>query len=210
MPNYREFLRSSRFGLTLGTLFFAFTVSIAIAAPLAPSGAGKFVNDLAVAVVAMFNNPQLSLDEKENRMRAIAVRDFDVPRTARFVLGRYWKDTPEQQREEFRRTFEHYIVHIYAGQFEQYHDVDFEVISAQPINATRTLVRTVIRRADMRPPIHVEWQVVGSGNTYKIIDVSVEGVSQILTLRHEFIEVMDHNGGSVAGLIASLREKTGD
>jgi phospholipid transport system substrate-binding protein len=208
MPKHSEYLRSSGLALGLGALFLALTVSIATAAPPASSGAGKFVNDLAVAVVAMFNNPQLSLDEKENRMRAIAVRDFDVPRTARFVLGRYWKDTPEQQREEFRRTFEHYMVHIYAGQFNRYHDVVFDVISAQPVDPNRTSVRTVITRRDMRPPVHVDWQVVRSADTYKIIDVSVEGVSQILTLRHEFLEVMDHNGGSVSGLIASLREKT--
>jgi phospholipid transport system substrate-binding protein len=62
----------------------------------------------------------------------------------------------------------------------------------------------------MRPPIHVDWQVVRSGDNYKIIDVSVEGVSQVLTLRDQFMEVMDHNGGSVAKLIASLREKTGE
>jgi ABC-type transporter MlaC component len=62
----------------------------------------------------------------------------------------------------------------------------------------------------MRPPIHVDWQVVRSGDTYKIIDVSVEGVSQTLTLRHEFLAVIDQNGGSIAGLIASLREKTAE
>jgi len=204
-------MRSSRFAfiLILGALFLAFTVSIGTAAPPPVSGSGKFVDDLAVTVVAIFNNPQLSPDDKENGMRAIAVRDFDVPRTARFVLGRYWKDTPEQQREEFRRTFEHYMVHIYAGQFNLYHDVSFDVKSAQPIDDNRTLVRTVITRRDMRPPIHVDWQVVRSGNGYKIIDVSVEGVSQLLVLRDQFMEVMDHNGGSVSGLIATLRQKTG-
>ena len=195
--------------MALGALFCAFTIAIGVAAPAIPSGAGKFVNDLAVTVVALFNNPRLSPDDKENGMRAIAVRDFDVPRTARFVLGRYWKDTPEQQREEFRRTFEHYMVHIYAGQFNLYHDVSFDVKSAQPIDDNRTLVRTVITRRDMRPPIHVDWQVVRSGNGYKIIDVSVEGVSQLLVLRDQFMEVMDHNGGSVSGLIATLRQKTG-
>jgi len=42
---------------------------------------------------------------------------------------------------------------------------------------------------------------------YKIRDVSVEGISELLALRDQFTEVIEHHEGSVAALIDQLREK---
>lgn len=194
------------FGLATLALLFGASPSY----PATQTEAGKFVQNVADTVLAIFNNPKLSRANKEAQMYPIAVKSFDVPRTARFVLGRFWKDTPAKQREEFEKTFEHYMVHIYTGQFDQYHDVDFRVTSEKPSDATRTLVRTRITRHDGGPPLTVDWWVVQTGNTHKIIDVSVEGVSQLLVLRDQFIAVIENHDNSVAALIEHLREKIAD
>lgn len=191
--------------VTLGAIFILVSTSIGNAA--APTGAGPFVQNLADRVLATFNNPQFSLADKEQRMYAIAVASFDVPRSARFVLGRYWQGTTAQERTEFQASFEHYMVHIYASQFDLYHDVDFKVISTRPETETRSVVRTKITRHDGRPPIMVDWWVDRVGDGYKILDVNVEGVSQLITLREQFAEVIIHHDGSVAALIAQLRAK---
>ena len=140
-------------------------------------------------------------------MYPLAVKAFDVPRTARFVLGRFWKDMPAAQRDEFTKTFEHYMVHIYTGQFDLYHDVEFQTVYTRPAGETGTLVRTKIIRHDGGPPITVDWWVAKTDAAYRINDVTVEGVSQLIALREQFAEVIDANGGSVAALIDRLREK---
>jgi phospholipid transport system substrate-binding protein len=190
-----------------------FVVGLFLAAATAAWGAatqpdaGKFVGDLSNRVLAIFNDPKASPAQKEQRMFEVAHTAFDVPRTARFVLGRFWKDTPPQQREEFTKTFEHYMVHIYTGQFDLYHDVEFKILSVRPQEA-RSLVRTSILRHDGRPPIAVDWWVTNDRDGYRLIDVNVEGVSQLVALREQFTAVINQHDGSVAALIAHLREKT--
>jgi phospholipid transport system substrate-binding protein len=203
-----EPMRFNKLLLAVGALVILISTSIGNAA--APTGPGPFVQDLADRVLAIFNNPQFTLADKERRMYEIAVASFDVPRSARFTLGRYWAGTPAQQRTEYQAVFEHYMVHIYASQFNLYHDVDFTVTSTRTETETRSLVRTKITRHDGRPPIVVDWWVDHVGGSYKILDVSVEGVSQLITLREQFAEVIIHNDGSVAALIAELRQKTAE
>lgn len=199
-------MQLKKFAYALGALLLVLAMPAGKAAT--PSGAGTFVQDLADRVLTTFNDPQFTLADKERRMYAIAVASFDVPRSARFVLGRYWQATTAQERADFQASFEHYMVHIYASQFDLYHDVDFKVVSARPETETRSVVRTKITRHDGRPPIMVDWWVDRAGDRYRILDVSVEGVSQLLVLREQFAEVIIHHDGSVAALIAQLREKT--
>ena len=201
-------MRSTRFIPALGALLLVFTTSPGGAAT--PTEATKFVQELADSVLAIFNEPRLSHAEKEKRMYPIAVKAFDVPRTARFVLGRFWKDAPAQQRDEFTKAFEHYMVHLYTSQFDLYHDVEFQVTFARPRDETKTLVRTKIVRHDGGPPITVDWWVTKTDDKDRIIDVNVEGVSQLVALREQFMAVIDQHEGSVPALIEHLREKTAD
>src|SRR5690242_2768181 len=101
-------MRSPGFLLRFGVLLLILTDSPSHSA--APNDAAKFVQNLANDVLAIFNQGRLSRDQKEQRMHPLAVKAFDVPRTARFVLGRHWKDTSAQERDQFTKTFEHYIV----------------------------------------------------------------------------------------------------
>lgn len=199
-------MKLERFALAFGLSLALISGSTGNAAP--PANAGAFVQELADRVLAIFNNPQITSADKERRVYTIAVTSIDVPRSTRFVLGRYWKDTPEPQRAEFQSVFEHYMVHVYTSQFSLYHDVDFQVISTRPETAMQSMVHTKITRHDGRPPIMVDWWIGQTGDTYKILDVSVEGVSQLITLREQFAEVIIHHDGSVAALIAELHAKT--
>ncbi|HEV7995429.1 MAG TPA: ABC transporter substrate-binding protein [Stellaceae bacterium] len=45
-----------------------------------------------------------------------------------------------------------------------------------------------------------------SDGRYKITDVTVDGVSMVLTQRSEFASVIERNGGQVAALLATMRE----
>ena len=201
-------MKSGKFRLALGALLLIFAVSSGQAAP--SLGPGEFVQDLAAKVLAIFKDSHLSRAEKEKRMYPIAVKAFDVPRTARFVLGRFWKDMTARQRDEFTKTFEGYMVHIYTGQFDQYHDVEFQTVYTRPEGTASAHVRTRIVRHDGGPPVTVDWCVRKTGDTYGITDVAVEGVSQLIALREQFAEVIDNHGGGVAYLIDRLREKTAD
>ena len=179
-----------------------------VAARAAPMAPGAFVKSLTGEVIAIFNDPRLSPAQQEERLYGITVRDFDVQYTARFTLGSYWRTASEKEQTEYTEVFKHYIVHIYAGQFRVYHDVDVKVLQERPESPTISLVRTELVRRDGRPPINVDWHIVTRGGVNKIIDVSVDGVSQLLTLREEFMSTIARNQGGVPMLTSKLVEKT--
>ena len=60
-----------------------------------------------------------------------------------------------------------------------------------------------------KPPIRINWRVRRSENTYRVIDVVVEGVSMSVTQRDEFAAVIRRNGGKIEGLLSALERKTG-
>lgn len=56
-------------------------------------------------------------------------------------------------------------------------------------------------------PIDVNWKVRDEKGSFKIIDVTVSGISMSVTQRDEFTAVINQNGGRVQGLIDALRRK---
>ncbi len=187
-------------------------VLLVLALPLgrsaAATDASSFVNDLGKRVLAIFNDQKLTAEEREARLDALAVEAFDVPRIARFVLGRYWTTAGTSEREQFVKVFQRYIVHVYAARFSQYHDAKFRVVSEQSPARDQIVVRSKIERAGEKD-IDVDWRVMKVGGAYKIVDVNMEGVSLLLTYREEFASVIQRSGGQVSALIDRLRQATG-
>ena len=56
------------------------------------------------------------------------------------------------------------------------------------------------------PPIMADWRVRIIDKQYRIIDVSVEGVSMAVTQRSEFNAVIQNSG--IEGLMEALRART--
>lgn len=174
----------------------------------AATDAGRFIADLGERVLSIFNDRRIAPADRERRLRAIAVQSFDLPRIARSTLGRYWAEASLAERQEFTKVFERYMVHIYASRFGQYHDVKLKVVRERAESQNNILVGTEIIRPPDQPPIKADWWLRQEGAGYKIIDVNIEGISQLLTLREEFSTVIQRNGGRVSALIDGLREKT--
>lgn len=172
--------------------------------------ATRFVHDRANKVIEMFSNRELSPDQRENRLRALIVESFDVPRITRFVLGRHWEGATPAERQQFTKVFEHYITHVYASRFKRYHDATIMMMGERPESGDRMVVRSAITWRGSDQPAKVDWRVKKAGGSYKIVDVSIDDVSQLLALREEFSTVIQQHDGQVAGLIEHLEEKTGE
>ena len=133
--------------------------------------------------------------------------DFDVPGIARFVLGRYWKTATQEEQQEFVKLFEDYIALVYSNQLAAYSGETLKVTGSRT-NAEEAIVASEIIRPAGTPPVKVDWHLTDRNGTYKISDVTVDGISMAVTQRSEFASVIQRSGGKVAGLIAQLREKT--
>jgi phospholipid transport system substrate-binding protein len=143
------------------------------------------------------------------RFHELFREEFDVPGIARFVLGRYWKTATPEQQEEFVKLFEDYIALVYSNQLAAYSGEMLKVTGSRT-NAEGAVVASEIIRPSGAPPVKVDWHMTDRNGSYKISDVTVDGISMAVTQRSEFASVIQRSGGQVGGLIAQLRQKTAE
>jgi phospholipid transport system substrate-binding protein len=144
--------------------------------------------------------------ERLARFRELFQADFDGPGIARFVLGRYWRSASEDERQEFLRLFEDYVVFVYGTRFSS---LSGETLK---MRGSRAEERGVIVSSEIispgEAPVKVDWRLITDGGVFKISDVVIEGISMMVTQRSEFASVIQRHGGQVSGLLSLMREKT--
>jgi phospholipid transport system substrate-binding protein len=176
------------------------------AAP-ATDAATAFVSDLLGKALQSLADKSMSEEQREKQFRTMLDTKFDMPRISRFVLGRYWTTASEQDRQNFQKLFEDYVVRAYSARFSQYSGEQVKVTGARPESETVTLVTSQIIRTNGAPPAKIDWRVRKQDNDLKIVDIDVEGVSMLVTQREEFGSVIQRSGGTVAALNKTLQER---
>jgi phospholipid transport system substrate-binding protein len=189
-------------------LALGFVIAAAVPrAAYADQSARAFMQDVSNHVLAILNDKQRSDAEREKQFEALVDQNFDLPRISRFVLGLSWRTASDQEKQQFNQAFRTYLIDFYWGRFRQYSGQSFKVIGEQAQSPTLTIVNTQIVQPSGQPPAKVDWTVIKEGGGYKIIDVSIEGISQVLTYRQEFAAVIQRNDGDVGALINAINQK---
>lgn len=145
---------------------------------------------------------ELSLEERETKVRGLLAENFDLPRIGRFVLGKNWKSASAEQKKQYQRLFGIFVTQTYAKRLGGYTGEDFKILKASSYGKKDALVLTEIARPS-GPPLKAGWRVRNGSGGLKILDVVVEGVSMAATQRAEFQSVVQSHG--VDGLIEMLR-----
>ena len=168
--------------------------------------AAEFINRLADRAIADLSDKTMAVDMRLQHFRRLLADGFDVPQIGRFVLGRYWRLANDDERREYLRLFEEYIVQTYAARFGDYAGENLKVGTAisEPDGAV-TVNSQIIRPSG--PPVKVEWKLRREAPSFKIVDVMVEGVSMSITQRDDFSATIQAKGGKVENLLAILRER---
>ncbi len=198
MINRRPFL----FGAVL-VLALSLTSARAIAA-----GADDFVRAAGEKTFQSLAD-DMTDEQRTARFRKILTETFDLPTIARFTLGRYWRRASKEQRVEYVKLFEEFIVQAYSHRFKDLSGRTFTVNQSRKLNARDQLVLSEIEIEKGKPPVRVNWRVRLRDKAYRVIDVVVEGVSMSVTQRAEFAAVIRRSGGKLEGLLDALRRKTG-
>jgi phospholipid transport system substrate-binding protein len=168
--------------------------------------ASEFVTRLAERAIEGLTQRELPLAERLGRFRQLLNDGFDVPQIGRFVLGRYWRVASEDERREYLRLFEDYIVQNYATRFGEYAGENLRVGNATAApDSTVTVASELLRPSG--PPVKVDWKLAKQDGSFKITDVMVEGVSMSITQRDDFSASIQRSGGKVEGLLAMLRDR---
>ena len=212
--SFKEFLSSTmldpsrlrRSMMTAGTagLVVLGSAGHASAVAAAEGDPAGFVAALGQRVVQVLDAQGLEPDRRLRHFRDIFVHALDLDTMARRVLGRHWRFASEEQRERYVTLFRKYVVNLYAVQLSGYAGETFTVLRQQRLRENESLVIARIKR-QYGPPLNMSFRVRHADQRLKIIDLTIAGVSLIVTKRSEFDAIIRHEG--LPGLLRRLDEK---
>ncbi len=170
----------------------------------APGDPASFVATVGQQVVQVLASTDLEGDQRSRHFRDIFVHALDLDTMARRVLGRHWRFATEAQRERYVTLFRKYVVNLYAVQLGGYAGETFTVLRQQRLRENESLVIARIKR-QYGPPLNMSFRVRHANDRLRIIDLTIAGVSLIVTKRSEFDAIIRHEG--LPGLLRRLDEK---
>ncbi len=177
------------------------------AAATGSSDPAIFVSEFSDQAIGVMADQSLSAESRERAFRELLTAGFDVKAISRFVLGRYWRKAREVEREEFLGLFEDLIVATYSRKFSDYGGQILKIEAIRVENEKMAAVASRILR-QTGEPIKIDWRLLRRGESWRIVDVVVEGMSMVLSQRSEYAAVIKGDGGRIEGLLVKLREKT--
>ena len=187
-------------------VFAGLSIRPAVAATADAAAATDFVSKLAnQAIEILSRTKDADVEQRKDVFRSILDQGFDLNAIGRLILGRHWRTASKEQRANYLKLFSEYILRTYSSMLGGYSDETFQIGSARPVGKADLLVDSKIVGSE-GPPVVVDWRVRMINDNYKVIDVSVEGVSMVLTKRSEFSSVIKNKGFD--GLLDALRPKS--
>lgn len=211
----RRTLGVNMFGLlvmlvgTLASSMVGSNASVAQTAATAaedPDGAVAFITELSDNAIAVLNDTTVDQNERDNRFRDLLREGFALEYISKLVLGRHRRAASKAQLDEYLDVFPEYVLKIYSGRLTEFGDEEFVVLDTAPAGKKDLYVRSQIVRPE-GPPVAADWRVRVVDDTFKIIDLKIEGISMAITQRDEFSARIATIG--LDGLIAELRDGAG-
>ena len=191
--------------------FLALVLALFLAAPalaqdLAPD---ELVRKVTADVLdAIKSDKQLQAGD---RKKALALAEqkilphVDFRETARLATGKAWNGATPEQQDQIVNEFRLMLVRIYSNAIDVYRG---QTMKALPLRlqpgATDVTVRNQYLRSG-QPAVPVEYAMKKTPGGWMIYDITVDGVSLVLTYRDEFNQITRVSG--VDGLIKRLKEK---
>ena len=187
----------------LAALFLAFNAG---AQELAPDQLVQKITEEVLAAIK--SDKQLAAGDKQKALKLAEEKVLpyiDFEEATRLAVGRAWAQASPEQKKRLVSEFRNMLVRTYSNAIQSYQGQTLKVLPSRgKQDPEDTTVRTQFIRAGGQPlPIEFQMRKVDKG--WKIFDISVEGVSLVLTYRSEFDAVVKQEG--VDGLIKRLAQK---
>lgn len=196
-------IERGRFGCWLALLLL---VSMSASASTDPLDLVRETSDQCLSEIL---SRKTELTESPGRIYAlvedIVLPRFDFDRMSRLVLGKFWRQASDRERQEFIREFRQLLVRTYGTALLQFSGQEIKYLPMRMApDATETTVNTEVKNPGA-PSIPIDYSLYLVGDEWKVYDVTIDGVSLVSNYRTSFnAEVRRY---TLAGLIEKLVER---
>ena len=157
---------------------------------------------------AIQSDKQLAAGDKQKALKLAEEKilpHVDFAEATRLAVGRAWNEATPEQKQRLTSEFRNMLVRTYSNAISAYEGQTMKVLPVRmKPGDTEATVRNQFVRAGGKP-VGVDYQMRKANGGWKIYDISVEGVSLVLTYRSEFDAIVKQQG--IDGLIKRLAER---
>jgi phospholipid transport system substrate-binding protein len=139
---------------------------------------------------------------------AKVVPHFDFVRMTQLAIGKNWRSATPAQKEALVTGFRNMLVRTYTKVFTVYRDqaIDVKPLKMSADDSEVTVKTTISKPGTQSIPVDYEMKKAADG--WKVFDISIEGVSMVLSYRGTFTSQIQQNG--IDGLIKTLSDPADD
>ncbi len=168
-----------------------------------PEAAKAFVDKVATQVLAVVKTEGLSSSAKQAKIEALFTDKVDLNFIAKFVLGKHARTATAKQQQDYLNAYKPFILKNYASKLTKYSGQTYT------LKNTRSDDDASVVTMEINDPngqnVVVDYRLRGEAGNFKIVDITVEGVSLLTTQRSEFNGIIESKG--IEGLIVALKSQ---
>ncbi len=191
--------------MILGVLMCC-ALGLAHAGVIPPDALIRNTVDEIIGIIKQDKDIQAGDQKKINALvDAKVLPHFDFQRMTQLAVGKYWRTATPEQKQSLITEFRNMLVRTYTKVFTVYRDQSVEMKPFKmQADETEVTVKTVINKPGSQLiPVDYEMEKVDDG--WKVFDISIEGVSMVMSYRGTFSSQIQESG--IDGLIKTLSEK---
>ena len=131
--------------------------------------------------------------------------NFNFDHVCRLVLGKNFSKASKEQQDAFQREFRTLLIRTYASALSKYRN---QTIEYKPLRDISDEKQITVKTQILQPggqPIAVDYTLETAGDTWKVYDITIEGVSLVTNYRGQFSNEIRQGG--MDGLIQKLVDK---
>jgi len=167
----------------------------------------QFVVGIERRAVTILDNRAVPPITRERDFSDVLGQALDLRAIGRFTLGPYWRTMAPVERKQFLDALDPYLMSVYWSHLQTVNGDRFSIIGERSLDPTTTLVKTEV----IRPyggTVHLDWTISTRTGHDGIIDLKIDGVSQALSERAQFQDLIARSGGSLLPLLDRMNAVT--
>lgn len=144
----------------------------------------------------------------QHMVEEVLLPHIDLNRASKLVLGKYWRTASNDQRDRFQHEFVNLLMRTYTTALSE--NVDLAIkqkINYFPLQMQATDTDVIVRtefNTTTSKPVPVNYRLALQDGVWKVYDVTVGGISLVITYRKTFASEISQGG--IDKLIARLTE----
>ncbi|NOX76585.1 MAG: ABC transporter substrate-binding protein [Gammaproteobacteria bacterium] len=183
---------------TIGKWLAALLILLVSGAALAAQKPQDLVAETTDKITKILANEQETIKANPQRLYeivdGIVAPQFDFVRMSRWVLGKYWRKAKAEEKTQFAREFRILLVRTYAKALNDNYDKKIKMLPTRKKKGGKeVIVRTEVQQ-DAGFPIPISYKMYLAGDTWKVFDVSVDGISLVANYRSSFAKEIRAKG----------------